>query len=202
MIKTGGSFTKTALAFGVVVLLALIAPGSVGCVDRASPDGDGQVGLLEEISTISMRSSAFKDGGKIPVKYTADGADVSPPLSWSGAPGTTGEFAIICEDPDAPSGTFTHWVIFGIPGNATGLPEGIQKVQKPDENIVQGRNSFGKIGYNGPAPPPGKPHRYKFHIYALDMRPELPPGITNEDLCTAMTKHVLAEGEITGIYQR
>lgn len=193
---------KLALIIGAIFFMVSISPACAGCVNQSSPGGDEHVSLLEEIATISIKSSAFRDGEKIPVKYTADGDDVSPPLTWSGAPGTTSEFALICEDPDAPSGTFTHWVIFGIPGNATGLPEDVKKVLKPDDNIVQGKNSFGKIGYNGPSPPRGKPHHYKFHIYALDMRPDLSPGITNDDLCTAMTKHVLAEGEITGIYQR
>ena len=147
---------------------------------------------------ITVTSSAFNPGAKIPRKYTGEGEDVSPPLAWSGAPADTKEFALICDDPDAPRPEpWVHWVLYGIPADRNSLPEG--NAGGADE----GKTSFGKIGYGGPMPPPGHGvHHYYFKVYALDQPLELGPGATKERLLEAMAGHVLAEGELVGTYER
>jgi len=161
--------------------------------------------------TIQVTSTAFTDGQRIPEKYTGDGLDVSPPLSWSGAPEGTKEFALICDDPNAPTPEpWVHWVIYKIPGNATGLPEGLPRKArlKPPEKILQGANSWstpGKpsVGYRGPAPPPGHgTHHYHFTLYALDASPVLEPGMAKKQLLAEIEGHVLATGELVGTYSR
>lgn len=154
-----------------------------------------------DVASMTLTSSAFKQDGRIPVMYTCDGRDVSPPLSWSGAPSGVKTYALIVDDPDASS-LFTHWVIFNIPGDSMGLPENVPKDGTLDNGAVQGKNHFGKIGYGGPCPPAGKPHRYMFHLYALDTALSLKPGASREDVLSAIKGHVLANGELTGIYGR
>lgn len=154
-----------------------------------------------QVMTIEVTSPAFKDGDRMPVKYTADGDDMSPPLNWPQVSGVR-EWTLICDDPDAPGGTFTHWVMYNIPSGYTGLPDGITQDRQLDDGSMQGMTSFGKIGYGGPSPPPGKPHRYIFKVYALDAKMDLPPGITKQQLLDAMKGHVIAEGSLTGMYGR
>ena len=115
-----------------------------------------------------MTTTAFSSGGTIPKNYTCDGPDLSPPLTWKDAPAGTQSFALIADDPDAPAGTWVHWVVYNVPSTAKELPEGVQKTEKLPDGTLQGRNDFRKIGYGGPCPPPGKPHRYFFKLYALD----------------------------------
>lgn len=146
---------------------------------------------------LTIESSAFRPGATIPKKHTCDGADASPPLSWSGAPAATRELAILCEDPDAPGGTFLHWVAWGIPPGAGRLAEGVQ-----DPGMKTGVNGFGSRGYRGPCPPPGKPHRYFFRVFALDAPLGLAAGASAGELRKAMKGHVLAEGELIGTYGR
>lgn len=153
-------------------------------------------------SRMTITSPAFKMGSAIPKKYTGDGADVSPPLSWDGVPEGTKSFALISDDPDAPVGTWVHWVIFNIPPSEKGLPEGVPKQNTLPNGAKQGLNDFRKIGYNGPAPPPGKPHRYYFKLYALDTLLDLPAGIKKSDLLKAMEGHILSTAEYMGTYQR
>ena len=150
---------------------------------------------------LSITSSAFKDGGKIPSKYTCDGEDVSPALSWSGAEENTQSYALIMDDPDAPMGTFTHWVIFNIPKNVQGLPEGVPKQGVLKNGGMQGSNDFGKTGYGGPCPPSGT-HRYRFHLYALDTNLDLKAEASKSEVLKKMEGHILAEAEITGLYGR
>ncbi len=145
--------------------------------------------------------SVFADGERIPVKYTCDGEDSSPPLSWEGQPEGVVSYVLIVEDPDAPMGTFTHWVIYNIPGELTSLPEGVPK-KKETEFGLQGVNDFRRIGYGGPCPPPGKPHRYFFKLYALDSTLDLPPGARKGEVLRAMEGHVLAQTQLMGIYGR
>ena len=145
--------------------------------------------------TLVLVSSAFLAGASIPVEFTCDGRNQPPPLSWSGAPEGTRTFALIVDDPDAPSGTFVHWVLFNIPGTATAPPQGAG-------SAVQGRNDFGKTGYGGPCPPPGKPHRYFFKLHALDGPLALKAGATKADVERAMQGHVLATAELVGSYLR
>ena len=152
-------------------------------------------------SAMKIESSAFSAGQSIPRQYTCQGADRSPALSWSGAPQGTKSFALITEDPDAPSGTWIHWVIFNLPAATTSLPEGVPTTDSAAGG-TQGRNDFGKIGYGGPCPPPGKPHRYFFKLYALDTKLELKSGATKPDVEQAIHGHVLAQAELMGTYQR
>lgn len=145
---------------------------------------------------LDLTSTAFQEGQTIPTRYTADGENVSPPLQWSQAPDETQSFALICEDPDAPRGTFTHWVLFNLPPDARRLAEGTP------QGAAQGSNDFHKVGYGGPSPPPGKPHRYFFKLFALDRRMDLPENATRDKLLSAMKDHILAEGQLMGKYGR
>jgi Raf kinase inhibitor-like YbhB/YbcL family protein len=153
---------------------------------------------------LPVQSGSFSPGGTIPKKYTCDGADVSPSLAWSGAPQGTREFALFCEDPDAPGGTFVHWVLWGIPKGTTQLAEGIAAGDDVPSlgQAHQGTNGFRVRGYRGPCPPPGKPHHYHFRVYALGERVDLAAGSTIERVRESMNGHVLAEGEIVGTYGR
>lgn len=151
---------------------------------------------------IQITSAAFADGQPIPAKYTADGLDISPPLAWTNAPAGAKSFALITDDPDAPKGTWVHWVIYDLPPTATTLAENTPNSPQLPDGTKQGLNSFKKIGYNGPAPPPGKVHHYFFKIYALDAALDLQPGATKADLLNATDGHVLAQGQLVGTYQR
>jgi Raf kinase inhibitor-like YbhB/YbcL family protein len=152
--------------------------------------------------SIEVASSAFQAGGTIPKEYTGDGADQSPPLRWSEPPSGTKSLALICDDPDAPRGAWVHWVIFNLPAEARELGAGVPTTQTLSNGAKQGKNDFGNIGYGGPAPPKGKPHRYFFKLYALDVPLDLSPGATNAGLMTAMNTHILAEGQLVGTYRR
>lgn len=151
--------------------------------------------------SIQISSAAFSEGGAIPKKFTCDGPDVSPQLSWSGAPASTQTFALIMDDPDAPVGTWVHWVLYNLPADTKGLPEGVEK-QEQAAGGIHGRNDFKKFGYGGPCPPPGKPHRYFFRLYALDARLDLKPGATKAEVERAMKGHILAQGQLIGRYGR
>lgn len=150
---------------------------------------------------MKISSSAFKEGQKIPLKYTCDGQDVSPPLEWDSAPGGTKSFALICDDPDAPGGTWVHWVIYGIPPEMKALGESVRPVRELERGLRQGKNSWPKIGYGGPCPPGGT-HRYYFKLYALDTALNLGPGASKEQLLAAMKGHILEEAHLMGTYQR
>jgi len=150
---------------------------------------------------MEIKSSAFGSGEMIPAKYTCDGADFSPQLEWSGSPAGTRSFALICDDPDAPMGTWVHWVIYDIPPTATMLAEGITREKDLPGGGTQGINDFRKIGYGGPCPPGGT-HRYFFKLYALDTTLGLKPGITKDQLLKAMRGHILAEAQLMGTYRR
>jgi hypothetical protein len=145
---------------------------------------------------IQITSSAFNEGETIPAKYTCDGANVSPPLAWSGVPGGTKSLAVIADDLDAPVGTWVHWVLYDLPAGQNSLVEGVQSAG------LQGINDFRKTGYGGPCPPRGKPHRYFFKLYALDTLANLKPGASKADLEKAMLGHILAQGQLMGRYGR
>jgi Raf kinase inhibitor-like YbhB/YbcL family protein len=156
--------------------------------------------------TIHLESPAFADNQPIPKVYTCDGKGVSPPLRWSGVPENARALALVCEDPDAPRGTFTHWVVFDLPPDAKELPEGVPTVERVALGTGgvaarQGKNDFGKTGYGGPCPPSGT-HHYVFRIFALDDKPDPGPGAGRETLLRAIKGHVLAEGRLTGLYSR
>lgn len=150
---------------------------------------------------LNVKSPVFSQGERIPVKYTCDGENVSPPVSWSPGPATTRAYALIMDDPDAP-GTFTHWVLFNLPANTTSLAEQVSARERLDDGALQGKNDFGGIGYGGPCPPAGKPHHYHFRVYALDTMLSQEQGASKAGLLRAMNGHVLAEGELVGIYGR
>lgn len=156
-------------------------------------------------TTIAIHSQAFKEGQKIPRKYSAEGQNLSPPLKWSNPPAATRQQVLIVDDPDAPRGIFTHWVAYNLPPDLTSLPEGVPIVSLPDElkGGMQGRNSADKIGYMGPLPPPGHGiHHYRFHVYALDQAMNFKAGLTREDVLAQIEGHVIGEGQLVGLYER
>jgi len=148
--------------------------------------------------SFQLSSSAFSSGGTIPKKYTCDGSDASPALNWNGAPAGTQSFALIADDPDAPAGTWVHWVLYNAPGSVKEFPEGVKKEEQLSDGTLQGRNDFRKIGYGGPCPPPGKPHGYFFKLYALDTKLSLKAAATKGELESAMKGHVLGQAELMG----
>ena len=151
--------------------------------------------------TIQIKSSAFEDGGMIPRSYTCDEKDVSPDLAWAGVPEGTKTLALICDDPDAPVGTWVHWVLFNIPPEETGLPAEIASEAEMANGARHGTNDFRRLGYGGPCPPGGT-HRYFFKLYALDTALDLDSGATKAQVEDAMQGHILAEGQLMGRYAR
>ena len=150
---------------------------------------------------MELKSTAFTQGAMIPLSYTCEGKDVSPPLEWYGVPEGTRSIALICDDPDAPAGTWVHWIYYDIPPETTALPENIEHTDNPSIGGTQGKNDFRKIGYGGPCPPSGT-HRYFITLYALNTHLNLPPGRTKEELLHAMEGHILGQAELMGKYKR
>ena len=151
---------------------------------------------------LELTSTAFAEGAPIPQEYTADGRNISPPLKWSDPPARTRSLALVCEDPDAPRGTFTHWVIFNLPAESRELSAGVTQAATLPNGTAQGTNDFGQTGYGGPKPPPGKPHRYVFKLYALDQPLAVQSGATKAQLLAAMKDHILGEAKLVGTYAR
>ncbi len=149
-----------------------------------------------------LKSDAVSHGGDIPRKYTCDGSDISPALSWGEPPAGTQSIALITDDPDAPGGTWVHWVLYDLPTSVRELSENVPKDQELKNSARQGRNDFRKIGYGGPCPPPGRPHRYFFKLYALDGKLGIKAGVSKADLEKTMRGHVLAETQLMGRYKR
>jgi hypothetical protein len=150
---------------------------------------------------MKIESSVFKEGSMIPEKYTCDGENISPPLTWSGIPQETVSLALICDDPDAPAGTWVHWVVYNMPAKTVGLRESVPAEKKLPDGSIQGTNDFRNIGYGGPCPPSGT-HRYYFKLYALDKKLDLEPGTTKWQLVQSMKGHILAEAQLMGKYSR
>jgi len=150
---------------------------------------------------LELKSPAFKQGGKIPERYTCDGDDISPPLKWDNVPKGTKSFVIICDDPDAPMGTWVHWVYYDIPATVKELPENILPEENPSIGGTQGINDFKRIGYGGPCPPWGT-HRYFFKLYALDDMLNLPAGLTKDQVLKRMKGHIIEKSILVGIYSR
>ena len=149
-----------------------------------------------------LTSDSFKPGEAIPKKHTCDGSDASPPLAWTESPAGTQSFALICDDPDAPAGTWVHWVVWDVPPSARSLPEAVSPSAKLEDGTRQGTNDFKKTGYGGPCPPRGAPHRYFFKLYALDTVVGLAPGGSKAALEKGMQGHVLGQAELMGRYGR
>jgi Raf kinase inhibitor-like YbhB/YbcL family protein len=193
------------LVIGAALLISLSCSGA-GSSGQASTRARAKDGHYEirggRAMSFALDSTAFADGGAIPGRYTCSGADVSPALSWTGVPDGTRSLALIAEDPDAPGGTWTHWVIWNVPAEAASLPEGVPPSETLEDGARQGRNDFRRIGYGGPCPPPGKPHRYFFHLYALDATLALKAGAARSELERAMKGHVLSKAERMGKYGR
>jgi Raf kinase inhibitor-like YbhB/YbcL family protein len=189
-----GRFYPSAAAAASLALAVLAWTVLAGCDGRtSSPYVDGRRPAM-----LTVRSSAFEAGARIPKKYTGEGENVSPPLTWSDVPGGVVEQALICDDPDAPTDEpWVHWVLFKIPVAVTSLDEG------DNAGAREGRNSNGNSGYTGPMPPAGHGvHHYHFKVYALDVAIDLAPGATKNQLVEAMKGHILAEGELVGTYER
>jgi Raf kinase inhibitor-like YbhB/YbcL family protein len=184
------------LVAGAAIVLACAATACGGADTPAEAGEDAQV-------TFQVRSDAFSEGETIPQKHTCEGADVSPPLAWTGAPEGTAAFALVVDDPDAPVGTWVHWVMFDMPPAVTSLEEGIPATGLLQSGAKQGINDFKRPGYGGPCPPRGHgAHRYVFTVYALDATVGLKAGATKAELLASMEGHVLAEAELVGTYER
>lgn len=179
----------------IVAAVLLACAVAAGGADEPKP-------AKEKAMKIQITSSAFAEGQPIPAKHTCDGKDVSPPLQWTNIPPEAKSLALISDDPDAPVGTWVHWVLYDLPPTTAGLSEGVPKSPELSNGAKQGTNDFRRIGYGGPCPPPGKPHRYFFKLYALDTVLGLKPGATKRDVEKAMEGHILAQGELMGTYQR
>jgi Raf kinase inhibitor-like YbhB/YbcL family protein len=151
---------------------------------------------------VQLTTSAFAHGDDIPRQFTCDGADRSPALAWTAPPDGTRAFALIADDPDAPRGTWVHWVLYNLPAEARELPEGVPPDRELPNGARQGRNDFHRVGYGGPCPPPGAPHRYYFRLFALDSSLALTAGATRTELDRAMERHILARAEVMGRYRR
>ncbi len=181
------------IILSTVLITGCGGPRPATSAQRSSERTEGRPALV-------LTSPAFADGETIPRKFTGDGEDVSPELRWDNVPSGTRSFALMCSDPDAPLGTFIHWVIYDLPADVRHLPEGMPKTGVLDNGARQGVNGFRNTGYNGPKPPPGRPHRYIFRLYALDTIFGAEPGISAGRLTGMMENHILATAELKGIY--
>jgi Raf kinase inhibitor-like YbhB/YbcL family protein len=197
------------ISFACVIALALLA---AGCVEEQEPaatseavsDVAAEVTSEEPTDSLILASPAFERGGMIPAKYTCDGDDVSPPLTWSDPPEGTESFALIMDDPDAvevAGKVWVHWLLYNLPGDARSLPEGIKRdvALYPDARAGKGHSGD---GYGGPCPPPGRLHNYHFKLYALDADLDLRGGLMKAGLLKAIEGHVLAKAEVAGRYSR
>lgn len=175
--------------------------GMVGLISECIEKEDKIKGEIN-MKNITISAEAFKNGETIPDEYTCEGNDISPALSFDVIPDKSVSLALIMDDPDAPGGTFVHWLLFNISPKTRYLSKGIPKTETLSDFSRQGVTDFGEIGYGGPCPPPGKPHRYFFRIYALDKILELMPGASRTQIDNAMKDHIIAKGELMGIYRR
>ena len=181
--------TLAALPSLILVLLTLVVPAEVRGQQASS-------------SKIELKATSFTPGGFIPKRFTCEAADLSPALAWTDPPAGTQSFAIIEDDPDAPSGTFVHWLVYDLPATYRRLPEALSGNDQMAGGGRQGTNDFSRTGYSGPCPPPGKPHRYFIRLYALDATTNLRPAATRKELESAMQGHILAQAELMGRFQR
>ncbi|HEX6908546.1 MAG TPA: YbhB/YbcL family Raf kinase inhibitor-like protein [Terriglobales bacterium] len=188
--------TRFALLAAFLLLASAICPADDATAAPSSPQPGRRA------MSFVLETKAFPKGGEIPRKYTCSGEDVSPGLSWSGAPRGARSFVLSVEDPDAPSGTFTHWIVYDLPPGAHQLPENVPKTGDLSDGGHQGRNDFRRLGYGGPCPPPGKPHRYFFKVFALDSTLNLPAGASRQEVEQAMHGHLLAQAELMGKFAR
>ena len=184
-----------------ILALALVTSALLGCAKAPQPAAPQPGSQKENQMGFKLTSTSFKEGQPIPRQHTCDGVNVSPALEWSGAPPAAKTFAIICDDPDAPSGTWVHWVLYNLPGDRIGLVENVPATEKVPGDGLQGINDSEKIGYDGPCPPSGT-HHYFFKLYALDGELLLKAGATKAELLKAMEGHIVAQAQLMGTYQR
>jgi Raf kinase inhibitor-like YbhB/YbcL family protein len=173
---------------------------SADCRREQAANAEGKNGGTP--MSFELKSSAFEANQTIPRKHTCEGPDVSPPLEWSAVPDGTAALALIVDDPDAPVGAWVHWVIYDLPAQSRNLPEGIPTLETLEGGAKQGVNDFRRVGYGGPCPPPGAPHRYFFKLYALDKQLGLRPRATKQQVVDAMKGHILGEAQLIGVYKR
>jgi Raf kinase inhibitor-like YbhB/YbcL family protein len=186
MVSLGFDRAARCVVAGLLLLVAMI-PGCTSSLARAQ--------------ALKLTSASFQ-GNQIPAKFTCNGTGISPQLAWSATPAGTVSFALIVTDPDAPGRTFVHWVLYDLPATTRSLHEGVQLLGQLADGSRQGRNDFGKIGYGGPCPPPGSPHHYVFTLYALNAELNQPVGATQAHVEAAMQGHILASGELVGLFKR
>jgi hypothetical protein len=184
------------------IVQKLLTPIIFGTLCFADPSSTPLFGAETKGGVMELKSSAFRHGADIPRKYTCDADDVSPQMSWSNVPGGTKALALIADDPDAPGGTWVHWVIYDLPAATHELAEAIGKIDSLASGGTQGLNDFRKVGYGGPCPPPGKAHRYLFKLYALDASTNLKSRATKQQVLAAIKGHILGEAELMGRYRR
>jgi len=184
-------------ALGLLLATALLLPHNAWAKHKAKKSAD-----KNKRTAMELKSSAFSPNGEIPKKHTCQAEDASPMLFWSNVPAGAKSLALICDDPDAPVGTWVHWVIYDIPASLHGLPENVPKKETVLEGAAQGANDFGRIGYGGPCPPPGSFHRYFFKLYALDKTLGLQAGASKAEVLRAMEGRVLAQAELVGRFRR
>lgn len=187
----------------VACLVAALVWVAVACTAEVG-DQPGKETEVQEGSEVefSLTSTAFAEGDPIPVEHTCDGDNISPPLAWTGIPDGARSLALVCDDPDAPSKTWVHWVMYDLPPTLTELQEAVPDDRELEFGGAHGTNDFKNLGYGGPCPPTGSPHRYHFKLYALDKRLNLDPGATKEGLESAIEGHVLSQAELVGTYER
>ena len=184
---------KTVFIGGGILVLVMIVAASILYFSKERQETKTGINHFEV-------SSSFKEGEVIPVKFTCDGKDISPSIAWSGLQQETQSIVLILEDQDAPTGVFIHWILYDISPQLTGLAEGIEKSPQILGVGYHGLNSFGRVEYSGPCPPEGAPHRYIFKLYALDTRLNIDAGANSKKVSSAMQGHILAQGELTGLY--
>lgn len=186
----------------ICTLSAALLAGMMGNVLIPTPSLPSAALVTPQPVGLSLTSPAFSAGDMIPSQYTCESADRSPALTWEVTAPEVASYALIMDDPDAPLGTFTHWVLYNIPAERRDLPEGIPNQETVPGIGTQGRNDFGRVGYGGPCPPPGKPHRYRFTLYALNLPPTLPTGLDKSILLQTINNHVLVSATLEGLYGR
>ncbi|MDF1500214.1 MAG: YbhB/YbcL family Raf kinase inhibitor-like protein [Anaerolineales bacterium] len=194
-------FLKIVTAF--VLLGVLSACGASGSTNDSGPDSSSARGNSSEEGAheFVVESIAYKEGDEIPVRFTCEGEDLSPPIAWSGVPEDTTSFALVMEDPDAPIGTWVHWVVYNLPAETNDLPAGVGSGSGLPDGAFHGKNSWGDAVYGGPCPPGGT-HRYFIYVFALDTVLDLPAGASSDILRDTMKGHILGQAQLMGKFSR
>jgi Raf kinase inhibitor-like YbhB/YbcL family protein len=211
MMKYSGGYR---LFYTVIVCTVLIFPAALACSNGtptqspdttpqppATPTEEAPPASKPDAAAFTITSTAFSEGDAVPVQYTCQGKDISPPLSWSGAPAGTKAYVLIVDDPDAPIGTWTHWVVINVPADVQGLAEDMTPGSLP-AGALAGKNGWKSEEYRGPCPPPGPAHHYRFTLYALNAPLPITKAISRKDVDSAMKDHILAQSTLTGTFSR